>query len=346
MTKASEKFKPYITTQENIREFTPKALILGVILGLIFGVGNAYLGLKIGITVSASIPAAVLSMAILHIFFKRVTILENNMVQTVASVGEGLAAGIIFTVPALYILGSPPDLYIICLLSILGGVLGILFMIPMRRYLIVEEHKTLPFPEGTACAEILKSKQSGKENALMAVSGIVLGTLYKVLSSALNLWKETTSWTIQKLHNFEISVDCTPALMGVGYIIGPRICMTMLFGGALAWWVLIPLISMFAQGGTIIYPGTVPISEMSADQIWSNYIRFIGAGAIAVGGVFNMLKIFPIIKKTILMAFIELTEKHAAKKQIQRTDRDISLKWLLFGCGFIILFLWLFPAFP
>lgn len=345
MAKEKEVFEPYITTQENIREFSAKSLILGVILGLVFGVGNAYLGLKVGVTVSASIPAAVLSMAILHLFFKRVTILENNMVQTVASVGEGLAAGIIFTVPALYILGSPPALYKIALLSILGGILGILFMIPMRRYLIVEEHGKLPFPEGTACAEILKSKQSGKENALMAISGIVLGTVYKVLNSVFNLWKETVTWNFKKLHDFEFSVDCTPALLGVGYIIGPRICTTMLFGGALGWWVLIPLISMFGEGGAVIYPGTIPVGQMDADQIWSNYVRFIGAGAIAVGGVFNMLKIFPIIKKTILMAFIEITERRKEKRIIPRTDLDISLKWLLVGCVVIILFLWLFPYF-
>ncbi|PCI95072.1 oligopeptide transporter, OPT family [Candidatus Aerophobetes bacterium] len=346
MTKAKEEFQPYISSQKNIKEFTPKALILGVIIGLIFGIGNAYLGLKVGITVSASIPAAVLSMTILHLFFKRVTILENNMVQTVASVGEGIAAGVIFTVPALYILGSPPPLYEIILLSLLGGMLGILFMIPMRRYIIVEEHGKLPFPEGTACAEILKSRESGKENALMAISGIILGTVYKVLSSVLNLWDETASWTIKKLGNFEIAFDCTPALLGVGYIIGPRICMTMLFGGALGWWVIIPLISMFSQGGAVIYPGTIPVDQMNAEQIWSNYVRFIGAGAIAVGGLFNMMKIFPLIKKTFLMAFIELTEKRHARRGIPRTDRDISLKWLVVGCITIILFLWLFPYFP
>lgn len=340
-------FEPYIKTQDKIHEFSAKAIILGMILSLVFGVGNAYLGLKVGTTVSASIPAAVLSMAILHVFFRRVTILENNMVQTIASVGEGLAAGVIFTAPALYILHDPPSGYKIVLLSVLGAILGILFMIPMRRYIIVEEHGKLPFPEGTACAEIMKSKESGKTNAFVAFLGIVIGCVYKLLSSVLNLWNETPTWFSKKLNNFEFSMDCTPALLGVGYIIGPRIASYMFFGGAVSWWLVIPLISMFVGDDTIIYPGKIPVSQMDPETIWSNYVRFIGAGAVAIGGILSMLKIFPMIKKTLVMGVKELFfKKHHTQSSLDRTDRDISLRWLILGSIAIILFLWLFPGFP
>lgn len=346
MDRPKEKFTPYITSEDKLPEFTPKAIILGCILSVIFGVGNAYLGLKVGVTVSASIPAAVLSMGILHLFFKRVSILENNLVQTIASVGEGLAAGCVFTIPALYILGEPPSLYKIMVLSLLGGILGILFMIPMRRFIIVEEHGVLPFPEGTACAEILKSKQGGKEKALMAVMGIILGSLYKVFNSILNLWNETATWVVKKFHNFEVSFDCTPALLGVGYIIGPRISSYMLFGGAIGWWILIPLVSLFGEGGVVtIYPGKIPVSNMGPEDIWSNYIRFIGAGAIAVGGLLSLVRILPMVKKTLVGGFSELIVKKKDRKVLPRTDQDISLKWLILGSLSIILFIWLVPAF-
>src|ERR1700722_517077 len=277
-------FQPYIAAKDvKEREFTARAIILGMILGLIFGIGNAYLGLKIGTTVSASIPAAVLSMAILRTFFKRVSILENNLVQTIASVGEGLAAGVIFTVPALFLLGEPPTISRIFLLATLGGILGVLLMIPMRRYIIVKEHGKLPFPEGTACAEILKSGESFRTNALMTFLGIIVGSLHKLCSSAFFLFKETPSWIISKFEKTVFSMDCTPALLGVGFIIGPRISGFLFAGGAVAWWVLIPLIQLFGTESSTIYPATVPIKQMSAEVIWSDYIRYIGAGTIAIG---------------------------------------------------------------
>lgn len=346
MYQKQEDFKPYIASETKVSEFSFRAITLGMILGLIFGVGNVYLGLKVGTTVSASIPAAVLSMAILSLFFKRVSILENNLVQTIASVGEGLAAGVIFTAPALFLLGEPPTIYRMMLLSALGAVLGILFMIPMRRYIIVEEHGKLPFPEGTACAEILKSKQSGKSKALTAIVGIVIGSLYKILSGVANLWKEVPTWTMMKLNKLEFSIDCTPALLGVGYIIGARICSFLLFGGILAWWVLIPLISMFGQGDLMIYPGKIPISKMTPDEIWSSYIRFIGAGAVGVGGLFNLFKIVPLVRKTVKAGFKELLERKHQKQILPRTDQDISLRWLILGSLAITLFLWLFPGLP
>lgn len=346
MKKAKEEFTPYIKAEHSVAEFSFRAIVLGMVLGLIFGIGNAYLGLKVGTTVSASIPAAVLSMAILSTFFKKVSILENNMVQTVASVGEGLASGVIFTAPALFLLGEPPTISRMMLLSALGAILGILFMIPMRRYIIVEEHGKLPFPEGTACAEILKSKHEEYSKAFLAILGIFTGSIYKLLTSVFNLWKEVPSWTFAKFGKLVFSIDCTPALLGVGYIIGPRIASLLLFGGVLAWWVLIPLIVMFGSSGVIIYPGKIAISQMDPDMIWSSYIRFIGAGAVGIGGVFNLLKIFPLVKKTFKAGFQELFDQGKNSKNIPRHDRDISLRWLILGSLAIILFLWLYPGLP
>ncbi len=340
--------KPYIASKDQkTPEFTFRAVILGMILGLIFGVGNAYLGLKIGTTVSASIPAAVLSMAILRAFFRGVSILENNLVQTIASVGEGLAGGVIFTVPALFLLGERPEPSRIFLLSALGGVLGVLFMIPMRRYIIVHEHGKLPFPEGTACAEILKSGASSRAKALPAFLGIATGAIYKVCSSAFYFFKEVPTWIITPFQRTEFSIDCTPALLGVGYLVGTRVSGLLLAGGALAWWVLIPLIRLFgAETQAIIYPATTSIMHMSTDEIWSNYIRYIGAGTIAVGGLLSLFKIAPLIKKTLKIGFDELFQGLNFKPAAVRTDRDISLRWLIIGSLAIILTLWLFPGLP
>ncbi|MBS0604870.1 MAG: oligopeptide transporter, OPT family [Verrucomicrobia bacterium] len=339
--------QPFISAKDvKTREFTFRAITLGIVLGLVFGIGNAYLGLKVGTTVSASIPAAVLSMAILRTFFKKVSILENNMVQTIASVGEGLAAGVIFTVPALFLLGDRPSPSRIFLLAALGGILGVLFMIPMRRYIIVQEHGKLPFPEGTACAEILKSGESSRGKAMMAFLGIIVGSLHKLCSSAFYFFKEAPSWIIAPFQKTQFSMDCTPALLGVGFIVGPRISALLFAGGALGWWVLIPLIRMFGTGDITIYPGTSPISQMSSDDIWSDYVRYIGAGTIAVGGILSLIKIAPLIGKTLKVGFDELFQGFSFTKQPLRTDRDISLRWLILGSVAIILTLWLFPGLP
>ncbi len=341
------KMIPYVPAS-NVKtpEFTVKAVILGVVLGLIFGVGNAYLGLRIGTTVSASIPAAVMSMAILRTCFKKVSILENNMVQTIASVGEGLAGGVIFTVPALFLLGAQPSMSRIFLLSALGGVLGVLFMIPMRRHFIVKEHTTLPYPEGTACAAILKSGQSAGVNARMAFIGIFVGVVYQALSGMINLFRDVVTWTLPFFQKTEFSLDSTPSLLGVGYIIGPRICALLFSGGALAWWVIIPLIKMFGEGQVVIFPGHETIASMSAEAIWSNYVRYIGAGTMAVGGILSLCKIAPLIAKTLHASFLELFEGVSFKTNVPRTDRDISLKWLIIGAVSIILILWLYPGLP
>ncbi len=339
---------PYIpASNTKTPEFTAKAVILGMILGLFFGISNAYLGLKIGTTVSASIPAAVLSMAILRSLFKKVSILENNLVQTIASVGEGLAGGVIFTVPALFLLGDHPSPSRIFLLSALGGVLGVLFMIPMRRYLIVQEHGKLPFPEGTACAEILKSGEKSGSNAIMAFIGIGAGAVYKIFSGAFSFFKETPSWILGPFQRTEFSIDCTPSLLGVGFIVGPRITSLLLAGGAVGWWIIIPLIHLFGKGSTeIIFPATVAISQMSAEDIWSHYVRYIGAGTVATGGLLSLFKIAPLIAKTLRIGFNELFQGLNLKRNPIRTERDISIRWLIIGSLAIILTLWLFPGLP
>jgi len=336
-------FQPVISAESKVPEFSFRAITLGILLGLLFGVGNAYLALKIGTTVSASIPAAVISMAILRLLFSRVSILENNLVQTIASVGEGLAAGVVFTVPALFLIGEPPSIEHIFLLALLGGVLGVLFMIPMRRYLIIQEHGKLPFPEGTACAEILKSGERSLKQAKFAGIGLLVGGLHKLCTGALFLWNEVTTWVVKPFQRTEISFDCTPALLGVGFIIGPRISSYLFVGGALGWWVLIPLFRFFG-GEAVIYPATTSIVSMSADDIWSNYVRYIGAGAITIGGLMSLIKIAPLIGKTLKIGFGELFQRASSNQAKLRTERDISLKWLILGSIIILLILWLIPG--
>lgn len=337
-------FEPYVPASHKIPEFTVRATLLGVFFGFFFAVANAYLALKIGTTVSASIPAAILSMAILRLLFRNATILENNLVQTIATVGEGLAAGVIFTIPALILMGETPSMGRIFILSALGGILGILFMIPMRRYIIVQEHKKLPFPEGTACAEILKAGETSRKAATMASWGVLASAVYKVCSNALFLWKEAPTWTFQFLKRAEFSIDATPALLGVGYIIGPRICAVMFAGGALAWWVIIPLIMTFGQGNTIVFPSTIPVAQMSPDDIWNHYVRYVGAGALAVGGLLSLFKIAPLLYKTIHVGIKELVGGFSARAHLPRTEKDISMAWLLIGSFCIILMLWLLPT--
>lgn len=337
-------FSPYVASTKVMTEFSIRSVVLGMLLGLLFGVGNAYLGLKIGTTISASIPAAVMSMAILRSCFKHVTILENNIVQTIATVGEGLAAGVIFTVPALYFLGEELSNFKIFQLAFLGGILGILLMIPLRRFIIVKEHGVLPFPEGTACAKILMAGEKKTTHAFTALWGIVIGGLYKVMISGVYLWNETVDVTLKFFSSTKLSIDCTPSLLGVGYIIGARISAIMFSGGIIGWWVIIPLIKTFGSG-SIVYPATVPISTMDADAIWSNYVRYIGAGAVALGGIASIFKIIPVIKSTFVEGFKELSKGFRSKDNRDRVDQDISLSWLVLGSLAIILYLWITPSF-
>jgi putative OPT family oligopeptide transporter len=328
-----------------MREFTPRATIMGLFFGFFFAIANAYLALKLGTTVSASIPAAIMSMALLKLMFRDSTILENNIVQTIATVGEGLAAGVLFTIPALILLGDSPSIGRIFILSATGGILGILFMIPMRRFIIVKEHGVLPFPEGTACAEILKAGEKSGSSAIMALWGVLAGAVYKIFSNALFAWKEVASWSFSFL-KAEFSIDATPALLGVGYIIGPRISSFMFAGGVIAWWVIIPLISIFGLGEGAIYPSTLSIGHMTGDDIWNDYVRYIGAGTLATGGILSLIKLIPLLYKTIHVSIKELFSGFWKRSHLARTDQDISMAWLVIGASAVILFLWLLPTLP
>lgn len=326
--------------QQHIPEFTIKAVVIGIILGVVFCIGNAYLGLKIGTTISASIPAAVLGMAILKTFFKKSSILESNLVQTIASAGEAIATASVFTLPALYFLDAIPSFFHIFVLSLLGGILGILFMIPMRRHFIVHEHGRLPYPEGTACSKVLQSaSSSGSETkAFLALIGLIIGVAHKLLSGVFFLLKEKVSWTIPFLEKTQFSMNCIPSLLGVGFIVGPRVCTLLLAGSALSWWVLIPLI-------TITGAGSAEIASMSAENIWSNYLRYIGAGAMTFGGMMNLFKLAPVIGKTLKTSFSEMLHPKP-QHSLPRTEQDLPLKWLLIGSVIIVITLAVFPGLP
>ena len=329
-------FKPYIGHKQSGKEFTLRAVILGIILGFIFAVGNAYLGLKIGMTISASIPAAVFSMTIMKILFKDGFILEHNLVQTMASVGEAIAASVIFVFPAFFFLGLTPSSFEIFLLILIGGVTGILFMIPMRRYVIVKEHGKLIFPEGTACAEILRAgEEKGHAGALVAGLGLLIGAVCKFFISGLKIFEENIQFNLFK-PNGVLTFEATPSLIGVGFIIGPRIASYMFAGGLMGWWILIPLISTFGVSDTVIYPASVDVDSLDSYGIWSNYIRYVGAGAVAVGGLFSLIKIAPIATSSLYEGFKDLFKglKHAA--DVQRTDRDIPMGFLILGSLMLI----------
>ncbi len=351
-------YVPVVPANKNIAEVTWKAVILGAIIALVFGVANAYLGLKFGMTVSASIPAAVISMTVLRMIFgKKVTVLENNIVQTIGSSGESLAAGVIFTIPAFFIWAGDPNLVAqgyshevsklqIFWLAILGGSLGILLMIPLRKYLVEKEHGKLSFPEGTACAEIIIAGDEGGGKAKMVFTGIGLGALYKIGYNLFKGWSETVTYEFQKLFKGGIvGIDATPALMGVGFIIGPRIAAFMLSGAVLGYLGIGPLLSFIGQQipGQIISPGTVPLDEMSASQLRNFYIKYLGVGAVAFGGFVSLIKAFPVIIDSFRKGFAQLLGKKL-ETAVPRTDRDLSLKWVLLGSALIVLALWLFPG--
>jgi putative OPT family oligopeptide transporter len=345
MSNTSSDFTPYVPADKSPKEFTFRAIVLGFILSIVFSAGLAFIGLRVGITISASVPAAVVSMVILRTFFKNSSILENNMVQTLASAGESLAAGAIFTLPALLFLGEPLPWWRVTILCALGGTLGVLLMIPLRQHLIVKEHGKLPFPEGTACAEILKAGESDGKQGFYVVWGVIAGLAHKFMSGALHLWEETPRWIFAKYQNTMYSIEPSAALMGVGYIIGPRFAAIQFAGGLLAWFTLIPLISKFSLGLDIIAPASIPVSEMTAQMIWSSYIRYIGIGGILVGGFLSLLKAAPIFKNTIKLALLELSLVFKPKKEaVKRTEKELSMLWVMGGILFIALALYFIPT--
>ena len=281
-------FKPYIPSDKIVPELTITSVVIGILLAVVFGAANAYLGLRVGITVSASIPTAVVSMGIIRIIMNRNSILESNMVQTIGSAGESLAAGAIFTLPALFMWSNEntdvniPDFLTISTIAICGGVLGVLFMVPLRAALIVEEHGTLPFPEGMACSEVLLAGENGGEKAKKVFKGLGIASIYKFASDGLKLFPSRIDWEISAYKGAGFGLDVLPALLGVGYICGTQIAAYMFGGAILGWLVIMPLISLVGENN-IIFPGTLPVGEMDSWTIWGSYVRYIGAGAVAMG---------------------------------------------------------------
>ncbi len=350
-------FKPYISPKDFIPEFTLKAIILGGIFGIIFGASSVYLGLKVGMTVSASIPIAVLAISVFKKFGNS-TILENNIVQTIGSAGESVAAGVVFTIPALLFLpgGMAYFKYFqIFVLALAGGILGVLFMIPLRRALIVKEHGVLPYPEGTACADVLVAGEKGGNLAKKVYYGLGIAFLYKFFMSILGLWKDVPTYVFGRksaLPNGTINGEITPELLGVGYIIGPRIAGIMVAGGVLSWIVLIPLITIIGDKlATVFPPGTKLISQMSASEIWDNYIRYIGAGAVTFGGLITLIKSIPTIINAFKDSFKDIKANRSSKQnnsaeEKERTSKDIPLSIVLGGSLVLVVFMALIPNIP
>lgn len=351
--KNNKEFKPYIAAKDFIPEFTPKAIILGAVFGIIFGAATVYLGLKVGLTVSASIPIAVLAISI----FKKIgnaTILESNIVQTIGSAGESVAAGVVFTIPALLFLSGGIDYFnyfTIFILALCGGILGVLFMVPLRRSLIVKEHGNLPYPEGTACADVLVAGEKGGNLAKKVYYGLGVAFLYKVLMTVFGFWKDVPQIVFSRksaLPNGTVNGEITPELLGVGYIIGPSISGVMVAGGVLSWLVLIPLITFMGDYLTVpLLPEKVKlISDMSADEIWSKYIRYIGAGAVTFGGVMTLIKTLPTIVSAFRDSFKDLKNQKNNAEAKTRTEKDMPLIWVVAGSLFLIVFMAVMPGLP
>ena len=345
-------FKPFISADKIVPEFTFTSLFIGILLAVVFGAANAYLGLRVGMTVSASIPAAVLSMGIIRVILRRDSILENNMVQTIGSAGESVAAGAIFTLPALFLWAADgvegieaPGLFEIFLIALVGGTLGVLFMIPLRKALIVEEHGVLPYPEGTACAEVLLAGEEGGSKAYVVFSGLGIAAVYKFVADGLGVFPSSVNYDIKAYKGSAVGMDVLPALVGVGYICGPRIASYMFSGSVLSWFVLMPLISLFA-GDAIIFPGTEPISSLAPSELWGTYIKYIGAGAVATGGIISLIKSLPLIVKTFSQAMKSMSNNKGKAASGLRTDQDMPMPVILIGVGVIAIAIWLLPTFP
>lgn len=324
---------------------------MGIILAVVFGAANAYLGLRVGMTISASIPAAVLAMGVIRVIMRKNSILESNIVQTIGSAGESLAAGAIFTLPALFLWAADgkmetPSILEITLIALLGGLLGVLFMVPLRNALIVKEHGILPYPEGTACAEVLLAGEEGGANASTVFAGMGFAAIFKFVIDGLKVVPSEVSLRVKGFAG-EIGTQIYPAVMSVGYICGPRISSYMFAGGLVSWMVLIPAVVLFGADLTL-YPGTAPIGEMFAEggasAIWGSYIRYIGAGALAAGGIISLVKSLPLIIRTFSDAMKSL--KGNTNTNTTRTGQDLNMAVILGGVLLITIAIWLAPPIP
>ncbi len=346
----NNEFKPFVPANKVMPEFTAVSIILGLLLAVIFGGANAYLGLRVGMTVSASIPAAVISMGVIRKILRRNSILENNMVQTIGSAGESLAAGAIFTLPALFMWAAEgraenPSLVEISIIAICGGILGVLFMIPLRSALIVKEHGTLAYPEGTACAEVLIAGEEGGAKSFTVFSGLGISALYKLIADGLKIFPSEVDFTITPYKGAGVGIDVLPALLGVGYICGAKVSSYLFAGGVLAWLVIMPIIALFG-GNAVIFPADVSVAELWAAKgtwgLWNNYVKYIGAGAVAAGGIISLIKTFPLIIRT----FKEAIGGFGKNSGVSRTERDIPMKYLIAGIIVIAVIMWLVPVIP
>lgn len=344
-------FKPYIPAEKITPEITVTSVIMGVLLAVIFGAANAYLGLRVGMTVSASIPAAVIAMGVIRVIMRKNSILESNIVQTIGSAGESLAAGAIFTLPALFLWAAEgktdkPGILEITSIALIGGLLGVFFMVPLRNALIVKEHGILPYPEGTACSEVLLAGEQGGAKASTVFAGMGFAAFFKFIIDGFKLVAGEISVTIKGFAG-TIGTQIYPAVMSVGYICGARISSYMFAGGILSWLVIIPLIVLFGADITL-YPGTEPISVMfakdGAGAIWGSYIRYIGAGALAAGGIISLIKSLPLIVKTFGGAIKSIAGSKNGTDD--RTTKDISLKVVFLAIAVLTLLVWLIPVIP
>ena len=346
-------FKPYIPADRVMPELTVTSIVMGMLLAVIFGAANVYLGLRVGMTVSASIPAAVISMGVIRVIMKRNSILESNMVQTIGSAGESLAAGAIFTMPALFLwaeegLCDMPSLVEITLIALCGGVLGVLFMVPLRNALIVKEHETLLYPEGTACADVLLAGEEGGANASTVFSGMGLAAAFKFVVDGLKVLPSDVAFAFKSFKG-EVGMEVYPALLGVGYIVGPQIASYMFVGSVIGWMVIIPLICLFGPD-TWLYPADVgkTIADLyaagGAAKIWSTYVKYIGAGAIATGGIISLIKSLPLIITTFRDSIKSM--KGGKNTNTARTAQDLPMQMILFGIVAMILIIWVVPAIP
>jgi len=340
-TAPPSEFRPYVEAGESQAEFSVRAVILGAVFGVLFGAVTVYVGLRAGLTVSASIPIAVLSISILRAFGKA-SILENNIVQTTGSAGESVAAGVIFTLPALIFLGYPLEYSRVFLLALIGGWLGVLFMIPLRRQLIVKEHGNLLYPEGTACADVLVAGERGGSFAGRVFWGLGLGGVYTSLMTMVGAWRPQPEYRPDWLPGASIRGAITSEYLGVGYIIGPKIAGTIFAGGVFSWLVLMPAIKFFGQFAPgPLYPSTVPIPDMTPDQLWASYIRPMGAGAVATAGLITLMRTMPTIVAALTSGLKDVRAQQAgAESQAGRIDKDLSMQVVLLGSLAIVAMMW------
>lgn len=341
--------KSFVPDSKSIPELTLVPLLMGAALGVVFGASSLYLALKVGMTVSASIPIAVISITLFRgisraFGLRPATILENNIVQTAGSAGESIAFGVAVTMPALLILGYDMEVSRTLIVAVLGGLLGILMMIPLRHALVVKSHGELAFPEGTACAEVLISGEKGGMTAKTVFTGFFIGLFYKILNVGAKLWTDVPERMIGWFRGASISGEVSPELLGVGYIIGPRIASIMVAGGVLSSWVLIPAIYLFGDGLTKpVFPATKLISEMATHEIWKSYVLYIGAGAVAAGGIISLIQSLPVIVKGAMAGLGNLKGGRGGVSS-KRTERDLSMQWVLIGVIGIVAAIWLTPS--